>query len=162
MDLPELAELKRYLAYDEHTGIFTWVRSTHRRGKPGDVAGCINSFGYWRIPFFGKYYMAHRLAWLFTTGHETTKCIDHINGNRRDNRIANLREASYMQNNHNATGRGARTGVKGVTINGNRFYGRVHFNYKSYNAGSFGTLGEAESAVKALREKLHKEYSKHD
>lgn len=162
MDLPDLSELKRYLSYDPATGVFVWIRSTNRRGTPGSVAGCPNSYGYWRIPFFGRYYMAHRLAWLFSTGHQPPGQIDHINGCRSDNRIENLRLATQAENTKNSISKGCRTGVKGVTKNGNRFYGRVHFNYKSYNAGSYGTLEEARIAVEALREKLHKEFHKHE
>jgi len=161
MDLPDLKELKRYLSYDPDTGEFRWIKTTHARGTPGNIAGCLSYWGYWRVAFMGKYYMAHRLAWYFMTGKPPINQIDHKNGIRTDNRFCNLREATAAENVRNSISKGARTGVKGVTKNGNRFYGRVHFNYKSYNAGSYGTLEEAEFAVRALREKLHKEFHKH-
>lgn len=161
MDLPELSELKRYLSYNPSTGIFTWIKLTSNRGTLGGTAGSPNSYGYWRVSFLGKYYMAHRLAWLFMTGQQPPEHIDHINGCRNDNRFMNLRLATPLENNWNASEKGCRTGVKGVTVNGNRFYGRVHFNYKSYNAGSYGSLEEAKLAVEKLREKLHKEFAKH-
>lgn len=150
-----MEHIKDYLKYDPETGIFTWIKSTYRRGRPGSIAGCKSAYGYWRIPFMGRYYFAHRLAWFFTYGVIPDFQIDHMNRDRMDNRIANLRPAACVENNFNAAGKGCRTGVKGVVKNGNRFYGRVHFKYKSYNAGSFGSLEEAEAAVKELREKLH-------
>lgn len=151
--------IKEYLAYDPLTGDFTWIKSTYRRGKPGQKAGCLSAYGYWRIPFMGKYYFAHRLAWFYVYGEFPDFQIDHKNRIRTDNRIDNLRPAANGQNNFNAAGKGSRTGVKGVVKNGNRFYGRVHFRYKSYNAGSFKTLEEARDAVSALRAKLHKEFA---
>ena len=157
-----MEHIKDILSYNRETGIFTWIQPTYRRGKPGDIAGCINSSGYWRIPYMGRYYMAHRLAWFFEYGEWPEGPLDHINRDRLDNRISNLRKATTADNVRNAKNKGARTGVKGVVKNGNRFYGRVHFNYKSCNAGSYGTLEEAESAVKKLREKLHKEFYCHD
>ncbi len=159
LQIPE--EIKEYISYCPESGLFHWIKCTRRRGKPGDVAGCLGAYGYWLVPFMGVNYRAHRLAWWWVYG-EIPEQIDHINRKRNDNRFCNLRASSAAENVRNACNKGALTGVKGVTKNGNRFYGRVHFNYKSYNAGSYGTVEEAEAAVKSLREKLHKEFTCHD
>lgn len=160
LEIPE--DIKNYLKYDSESGIFLWLKTTYRKGKPGAIAGLKDPVsGYVLIGFKGKVYRAHRLAWWWVCG-ETPGQIDHINRQRDDNRISNLRPSSQAENVRNAAHKGCLTGVKGVTKNGNRFYGRVHFNYKSYNAGSYGTVEEAEAAVKSLREKLHKEFACHD
>lgn len=153
--------IKDYMSYDPATGLFTWIKTTNARGRPGEPVGCLGAYGYMLVPFMGKVYKAHRVAWWWVTGEQPSQ-IDHINRIRDDNRFKNLRIASVADNVRNAGNKGALTGVKGVTKNGNRFYGRVHFNYKSYNAGSYGTLKEARIAVEALRAKLHKEFACND
>lgn len=159
-------EIKEYIDYNPETGVFTWLKTTRPvpgtggRGKPGNVAGCEIDAGYLIVAFRGIVYMAHRVAWWWMHGEEPPQ-IDHINRNRKDNRIVNLRAATAAGNTRNAAGKGALTGVKGVVKNGNRFYGRVHFNYKSHNAGSYGTLEEAQAAVEQLRDRLHKEFACH-
>lgn len=161
------AEIKDYIDYNPDTGVFTWLKTTRPkpgtggRGAPGSIAGCEGPQGYLVVAFRGVVYRAHRVAWWWVNGTQPPQ-IDHINRNIKDNRIVNLRAATAAGNTKNAGGKGARTGVKGVVKNGNRFYGRVHLNYKSHNAGSYGTLEEAKQAVEALREKLHREFACHE
>ena len=108
-----LAELKEILNYDEETGIFTWLNrptthfSSSRRADymnkryAGKQAGKINAHGYREIKVFGRYYRAHRLAWLYVTGSIPDGDIDHINHNKTDNRIQNLRVVSSNENSKN-------------------------------------------------------------
>jgi len=110
------AEMARALvSYDPETGSFTSLAGGgrfHRGGKIGAADGC----GYVRIYISNRYYRAHRVAWLWMTGAWPT-IIDHINGNRRDNRWCNLREASVLVNNQNLQGARAQSlsGVLGVS-----------------------------------------------
>jgi len=60
------------------------------------MAGSVHSTGYVRIGVDGGKYTAHCLAWLYTHGVWPSDQIDHINGNRSDNRIANLRERRHL------------------------------------------------------------------
>ena len=92
--------LKQVLSYDSDTGQFTWVVPSGRRAKAGSIAGSRMSNGYTNIGVDGTRYLAHRLAWLYVHG-EFVKEIDHANGDRRDNRIANLRSCSRANNAHN-------------------------------------------------------------
>ena len=80
---------------------------------PGDIAGSYTQHGYVLIGVLKKRFFAHRLAWFFTHGIWPAAQLDHINGDRRDNRITNLREATNAQNQCNRKPT-ARTGVKGV------------------------------------------------
>jgi hypothetical protein len=86
--------LRERLRYDGGTGVFTRrVGSGHARA--GEIAGSVHSTGYVRIGIDGGKYTAHRLAWLYVHGVWPSDQIDHINRNRSDNRIANLRERRH-------------------------------------------------------------------
>jgi hypothetical protein len=86
--------LRKRLRYDAETGLFTRrVGSGHAHA--GDMAGSVHSTGYVRICIDGGRYTAHRLAWLYVHGVWPSGQIDHINRNRSDNRIANLRERRH-------------------------------------------------------------------
>lgn len=88
------AILRMNLNYDRNTGLF------HRPGysKP---PGRLTTKGYRQISINGQRYMAHRLAWLYVHGVWPADQLDHINGLKDDNRIANLREVSNKQNGEN-------------------------------------------------------------
>ena len=89
--------LKECLRYDADTGLFHWI--VKRKGvKKGGLAGSKMSHGYIAICIDGRDYTAHRLAWLYVHGSEPSGYIYHINGDRADNRLANLRGVSQMVN----------------------------------------------------------------
>ena len=78
---------------------FTWaVRKSNK--LVGSLAGHADSLGYWRIKIKGKSYRAHRLAWLYVNG-ELPSIIDHIDGNPKNNAIANLRSGENGINQQN-------------------------------------------------------------
>lgn len=90
--------------YNGETG--GWFNKTNRnsRARKGEVAGYVNKMGYVQISISGYTYLAHRLAWTITHGDYPDgeqPFIDHINGKRDDNRIANLRDSSGAENNRN-------------------------------------------------------------
>ena len=91
-------ELQAILNYNPETGVFTWRIAPGRRVKAGDEAGSIDSHGYWRIKIEGKLHRAHRLAWLYVNGIFPVNDIDHIYGNKLDNRISNLRDVPHREN----------------------------------------------------------------
>ena len=84
-----MEELIKRLTYDCTTGEITWVDG-HRAGKE---AGCLTKAGHKVIRHKGKAYKAHRVAWIMHYGRMPNKSIDHVNRDRADNRIDNLREA---------------------------------------------------------------------
>jgi hypothetical protein len=93
-DTPALPEpdFRALLAYDPETGAITNLTQRRPQAPVGSVAGYIED-GYRRIKIDGRTYSAHRLAWWFVYGSWPAYEIDHRNGIRDDNRIANLREA---------------------------------------------------------------------
>lgn len=97
LDQPTLTSL---LDYDPSTGLFKWKK--RRRGVSiSRTLGTDNGFGYLRITVLGVSRYAHRLAWLYVYGEMPAYEIDHINGNRSDNRICNLRSVTPSQNKQN-------------------------------------------------------------
>jgi len=87
--LPSHETLSRYFDYNKDTGLFRW-KVTIGRVKPGDIAGTKTPQGHLVIRLAGNTYMAHRLAWLFATGHWPHRKVRHRNGDPTDNRYANL------------------------------------------------------------------------
>lgn len=81
--------LRELLDYDPETGVFRW-KEPRRKCRVGEVAGSLRKDGYVKIQVDGRFYQAHRLAWLCVYG-VWPSAIDHIDGNRANNAIANLR-----------------------------------------------------------------------
>jgi hypothetical protein len=88
------------LKYNPDTGVITWA-TTSRHVNAGDVAGYVCPRGYRYISVGGKKQSAHRLAWFLSYGVWPEDQVDHINGDKTDNRLVNLRSATKAQNNRN-------------------------------------------------------------
>ena len=78
-------------------GVLYWERPKSNRIRKGDVAGTEHGNGYLKVRLGDKVYYAHRLVYYMHHGWMPEQ-IDHINGNRSDNRIDNLRAATKSQN----------------------------------------------------------------
>ena len=90
--------------------------------------------------------------------------LDHIDGNIKNNKIENLREATQSQNQFNRKiDKDSNTGVKGVKWVEKRkqYLAHVRVNYKKHYVGCFKVLEDAEKAVKAFREKHHGKFARH-
>jgi hypothetical protein len=101
----------------------------------------------------------HRLAWLYVTGAWPKKHLDHINGDRADNRFCNLREADDAANNQNRkrANKCSLTGVLGVTYckQTKRYRAVIMHNRKSIHLGRFDTPEEAHAAYVGAKRVLH-------
>lgn len=139
--------LRDLLDYEPETGIFRWKVATGRT-RPGKIAGTQNSDGYISICIDRYPYRAHRLAWAWVTGLWPAEDIDHINGQRSDNRFANLREATHWQNMHNMGARKRKDPSlpTGVTLKHGRYHARIRVDGQVMLLGSYETKDEASAA----------------
>jgi len=107
------SELQGIATYDVDAGVLRWAVS---RGKmrPGDRIGALDREGYRRVRIDNKQYLEHRLVWLWHHG-EFPRILDHIDRNRDNNRIENLRLCNESQNAANAGKQSHNTsGYRGV------------------------------------------------
>jgi len=86
--------------YDKENGRLYWKVRPSQRAKIGNAAGYISN-GYHMVVYNGVHYRIHRLIWVIEHRREPIGDIDHINGNRGDNRIENLRECTRRENTSN-------------------------------------------------------------
>ena len=149
--------LKELFDYDQQTGDLLWKQSGGRR-KIGKVAGYVRCDGYKQIWADGKSRKAHRMVWVFHHAIDIDGEIDHINGNRSDNRIENLRVATKSENQQNRK-KAARinksSGLIGVTARHNGWQARIQINGKPKHIGLFQTPEEAHLAYLRAKKELH-------
>lgn len=127
----------------------------------GERAGCFRD-GYRVLGIFGVSYEEHRLVWLFKNGAWPTGHIDHINRNRSDNRIENLRDVSRslnMQNVISARKNNKSSGYLGVYFHkqSRRFCARIRHNDRRICLGYFKTAKEASEAYLSAKRVYHKD-----
>lgn len=154
---PTAEYLRSILNYNQNTGVFTRRLSTAPNARAGDVAGYLSKDGYVLIKVLCKTYKAHRLAWLHYYGTWPKAQIDHINRDRSDNRIVNLRDVSHQQNQQNASKRSDnKSGHPGIywhKVSG-RWAASIAHSKRQRHLGLFESLEEAVAARKAA-EKLY-------
>jgi hypothetical protein len=139
VDNPTQYQIWRELKYDPFTGIFT-RRTTGKRACRTD-----HTKGYLRVFVLGKYYKAHRLAWFYRHAIWPTNQIDHINGNKQDNSILNLRDVVQTINMYNQTTAHShnKSGLIGVGITGSKFIAKIKVKDKLVHLGTYNTKEEA-------------------
>lgn len=145
------------LSYDPDTGLFTRKIGWHRFSA-GSIAGALHPNGYVYISINGTRTGAHRLAWLYVEGTLPDCSIDHLNGVRSDNRIANLREASVTLNaeNQRRPHSNNKSGFLGVSRNTQGSWSaRIRVKGKLIQIGSFPDPEAAHSAYLNAKRLLH-------
>ena len=150
MEYIDHSKLLNMLDYNPETGIFVWKEpSKHSRHLKGKQAGSMNDRGYIRVKLLNKDYKAHRLAWYYVHSEWPPQQIDHINRNRSDNRICNLRLATPSLNSFNKTPhRLSSSGVRGVFKHGTKYIAYVGRNARQ--RVSCLTMADAVAARESL------------
>jgi hypothetical protein len=154
----DLETIKDALSYDASTGEFIWIFN-RRRGLSGVRAGCVGTGGYCQIRYRGKEYKAHRLAWFFIYGELPSIGIDHIDRDKTNNRISNLRLATTAENGQN---------ISAIYSSNKSGYTGVHWHktYKKWQAkigvaserihlGYYNSAEEAADAYLDAKKKYH-------
>lgn len=167
--LPPQTVLDQLFAYEPETGKFFWKERPPSMFRDGKQSAQHNAAiwnaknagseafttklpgGYCYTTVHRQKVFAHRVAWKLAYGDEPTT-IDHINGDPSDNRIANLRAASSVDNGRNMQrSKANNSGVTGVSWDQRRarWYARIHVEYRGIFLGYFDTFDEAVAARKA-------------
>ena len=150
--------LRELLSYNKESGHFT--RIARRKGAVlGEIAGSKMSHGYISICIDGVDYTAHRMAWFWIHGAWPDGYIDHINGDRSDNRISNLRDVSQsvnMQNVYEAKSN-SKTGLRGVSWHAQRrkYTARIKVGGKYLSLGLHATPEAAHDAYMDAKRRMH-------
>lgn len=152
-------ELKELFDYNPDTGVLTKIKTKK------EVKGAFSGLGYRQVMIKTKRYYIHRLVWVYVKGAWPVNVIDHIDGNRENNRISNLRDVTESDNFKNATLSSRSTsGVTGVSFCKHHSLWRsyVTVNYKRIHLGWFKNKYEAirERKVAEVKHGFHEGHGK--
>lgn len=135
------------------------VLSYRKSGKPVQAK---TSNGY-RAAYVGRtLFLAHRVVWALHYGEWPTSLLDHIDGDRLNNHVSNLRQATFSLNAHNSSTAftHSKTKVRGVTKAGAKYHARLMVRGTLYLLGNFDSCQEAEQAyLVAKRNKVKELYA---
>ncbi len=155
--LPSVDRLRELLRYDAESGGLTW--RVGRKGLPAEkyAVKCKNKGGYVVVMVDRVLLRAHRVAWAIHHGYWPAGEIDHINGDRADNRLSNLRDVPRAMNAQNlrTPKKTNKLGILGVHQVEGRFVARVCTEGKAINLGRYGTAEEAREAYLAGKRRHH-------
>ena len=143
------AILKEHFDYVD--GNLVWKKNTTFRQHVGKIAGCVSSNGYVYVGFFGKRLLAHRLVWVWHYDQVPAE-LDHIDRNRQNNKIENLRIVDRQQNNFNCgLSKNNASGINGVAWHKQAKKWRAYI-MRDYKQIALGLFDSIEEAAKARRE----------
>lgn len=172
------SEISKLLKYDPETGKLFWLPRTaemfqdsaFRAGTLARVkcwnarlaekeAGALWPNGYKVLSLYSRRYLAHRVVWIMHYGEWPSNHLDHVNGVRSDNRITNLREASYAENSKNRRPQVNASGTMGVVWHkrDKRWQAGIMVSGKTIHLGQFTEKTDAIAA----RKQAEKDYGFH-
>lgn len=157
--LPSWEVLNRYFKYNDVTGDLTRKVTTSSNAKKGDVVKNISPQGYKRVRFEGEDYYVHRVVWKLFYREEPPEIIDHMNLDKLDNRICNLRETCKFGNQQNqGIPINNTTGFKGVYqpehLKG-KYRAVIIANGEHHSLGVFDKFEDACNARSNAERKYH-------
>lgn len=145
-----MEELLKFVEYIN--GDLYWKKRPANHIHVGDKAGCVDSRGYLCIGFRGKLYRVHRVIYFMHHG-ELPEMVDHVDGDRLNNKIENLRAATNQENLRNMKSRGGSSGFKGVSYRARnkfrKYEAQIMVDRKYKHLGSFVSEEEAAHAYDA-------------
>lgn len=150
METLSVEEVRRLFDYIPETGKLIRKVRTSNRIKVGDEAGQKNTTGHLQCRVNGRLYLVHRIIWLFVNGIFPAGEIDHIDGDKTNNRICNLRDVSHTENMQNlkTAQSNSKTGLLGASphkITG-KFAATIRVKGKKIHLGLFETADQAHAA----------------
>jgi hypothetical protein len=156
------ARARELLDYEPATGVFRWRvnrRSYLSKARIGAIAGAPRYDGYVELRIDGELIHAHRLAFLWMEGTLPPE-VDHINGDKTDQRWGNLRIATHGQNGtHKGPNKNNKLGVKGVRVMKKKYEARIWRDGRQVVLGYFSTVEEASECYRMASLKQHGEFS---
>lgn len=159
-ELPSVERLHEQFHYDIESGQIRW--KAKRIGvSHGSIAGTVTPSGYITIMIDRQPVLAHRVAWKMHFGCEPVAMIDHIDGNKQNNRISNLRDVTHLQNGWNRSTRSwSGTGVKGVTFckQTKKYRAVLRTGGKTICLGRYANIADARAAYLRAAEKAFGEF----
>ena len=157
-----IEELRELFRLDEKTGRIYWLKTLSRKGASGREAGYFEKGkGYRRVGIGNRNFRTHRIVFALYYGYWSENEIDHIDGNRGNNRPTNLREADRCQNLWNQKKRKSNTsGHKGVHRYGNKWYAQLDVRKKIYRFGPFLDIRDAIAARETAAKVHHREFAR--
>lgn len=152
------ARLRELFVYDPDTGIVTRKITVGKRGKAGAIVGCLTQKGYLSLRVDGRFYLLHRVIFMYVHGRMPEQQIDHVNGVKTDNRISNLREANEHENSQNVkVHRDSSSGLLGVSWRASlkKWRASIGLDGSHKHLGYFHSKDEAYQAYCAAKRELH-------
>lgn len=158
-DIP-IDELRKLFTYDAETGRLIWSKTSNARAVEGSQAGCLNRKGYRLIGLHGRQYRAHRIVVALNDGKWPPEelFIDHIDGNRDNNRLTNLRLCTPSENQHNRIIPSNNTsGLLGVSYDrqDRNWRASICVRRKRFRIGNFSSPEHAHQAYLNAKATLH-------
>lgn len=155
-----LSLFKEYISYNPETGLFHWRKPRRKISVGSPAFNTPQSSGYLEGGFMLKRFLSHRVAFFMHEGWVPSE-IDHINLDRKDNRIINLRASNPLTNSYNLPRRVDNTsGYKGVCFDKRKgkWMSRIHSDNKTHFIGYFNNKEDAALAYKEAAISKHGEF----
>lgn len=154
------ALLRELFSYDPETGLLSWKVAVTSGHHVGMIAGTPSSDGYLRLVLFGKKHSVHRIIWAIVSGSHALGEVDHIDGNKHNNRWHNLRDVPRVMNAENirkAQANNTSSGLLGVTLerSSGLWKAQISVAKKNIHLGRYTTPEEAHQAYISAKRRLH-------